>query len=314
MRIVVVGAGALGGLVAGHLVEAGVDAVLLESDEKRAAILNRDGLYILQEGEGERRIPVRVITSVEGQQPVDLVFLAVKSYQTEAAMRAVLPLVNPDTRVLSMQNGIGNADTIARMVRPEQVLCGIFYHSVQHVGANRIRFRLGIKPIQIAPFLGNGNGEVQEICEIFNQAGLRTEIVDNLEQVIWSKILHNAAVNPVSALTGMTCNQMLADAEVQLLCQALTQEIVSVMRALGVAIEDEEDPYRPVIASQRALGDNHPSMWQDLARGVPTEIDAINGAVVREAARLGLSAPVNWTLVRLIHAREQTPLPYKKES
>ena len=155
--------------------------------------------------------------------------------------------------------------------------------------------------------------EIEAIGEASGGAGLNTNVVENIDHVVWQKLLHNAVVNPVSALTGLTCRELLDDEDLQTFMRDLCVEIVAVMRARGVPIVDEEDPYRPVIGSQKALGKNRPSMWQDLARGQRTEIDAINGAIVDEATRLGLAAPLNWGLVRFIHSRERQKILRKQE-
>jgi len=313
MRIIVVGAGALGGLVGAMLTEAGQDLTLIETNAPRARLLSETGLMVSEGSEGERCIRLNITSSVEGLEPADLVFVAVKTYQTEAAVRDAMPVIGPSSYVLSMQNGIGNTQKMAKLLGPERVLCGITYHSIQHVGPNRLRYRTGIKPIQIAPQDGRITPEIEAIGEVFRAAGLDTNVVENIDNVIWQKLLHNAVVNPVSALTGLTCRELLDDEDLQGFMREACMEIIEVLRARGVPIVDEEDPYRPVVGSQRALGKNRPSMWQDLARATCTEIDAINGAVVDEAKRLGLSAPLNFGLVRFIHSREQQKILRKRE-
>jgi 2-dehydropantoate 2-reductase len=305
MRILIVGAGALGGLVGAYLTRAGEDVTLLEVNKARARLLNDDGLQITRVGQEEESFRVRTVTALEGLPPFDLVFLAVKTYQTEDATRGVLSAIGPGTRFLSMQNGIGNAETIARLVGRDRVLCGITYHSIQHVGPARLQYRPGIKPIQIAPLTGEISPNVQAIGEVFRRAGFETDVVPSIDHVVWQKLLHNAVVNSISAVTGLNCREILADEDLITFGRALCQEIVAVMRARGIPIVDEEDPFRPVIDSLKALGKNRPSMWQDLAKGARTEIDAINGAIVAEAERLGLQAPHNAALVHFIHSRER---------
>ncbi len=308
MKIIVVGAGALGGLVGAKLTQAGEDVTFLEINQERAELLNREGLRYTQEDQPEALVPIRVLSSIEGLEPADLIFVSVKSYQTEPAVRGILPVVGPNTRMLAMQNGIGNTDVMAEIIGAEKVLSGITYHSIQHTGDNSLHLRPGIKPIQIARFAGEPGDVIAKISEIFGAAGLKTDVVEHIDHVIWQKLLHNAVVNPVSALTGLSCDQLLADEDMQMLMRELCTEIVAVMRARGIPIIDEEDPYRPVTKSQKALGPNKPSMWQDLSRGLRTEIDALNGAIVDEAGRHGLSAPCNFTIVRLIHAAERNQL------
>ncbi|MFH1810699.1 MAG: 2-dehydropantoate 2-reductase [Pseudomonadota bacterium] len=314
MRILIVGAGALGGLFGARLALHGEHVTLLEINLARAKLLNESGLFISQGQQGEVQVPVEVVTSVDGLRPFDLVFVAVKTYQTEAAVQTVLPVLGPETWVLSTQNGVGNIEQIARHVSRERILSGSTIHSIQHTGPNRIRYRAGIKPVQIAPVQGQVTPEIEAIGELFRKAGLDTKVVDNVDHAVWQKLLHNAVVNPISALTGMTCSELLEDDDIQQLMREVCMEIVAVMRARGVPIQDEEDPYRPVIGSQQALAKNRPSMWQDLVRGYRTEIDAMNGGIVDEALRLGLQAPLNWAIVRLMHSRERMGLRHKERA
>ena len=313
MRVLIIGAGALGGLVGAQFVESGEDVVLVEVNLARLKLLRETGLFVAEVGKEERCVRVPIVASVEGLEPFDLVFVAVKSYQTEEAVRSVLSVIAPSTWILSMQNGIGNAEVIAGVTGRDRVLCGITYHSIQHVGPNRLRYRPGIKPIQISPLDGEIRPEILEVGQSFQRAGLATEVVEHIDHVIWQKLLHNAVVNPVSALTGLTCRELLDDEDLQGFMADLCAEIVAVMRARGIPIVDEENPYRPVINSQKALGKNRPSMAQDLARGNCTEVDAINGAIVEEAIRLGLTSPHNKALVHFIHSRERQKILKKQE-
>ncbi len=305
MRILVLGAGALGGLFGARLSEAGQDVTLLEANVARARLLSEEGLYLSEADKGERHVRIHVATSIEGLAPFDLVFVAVKSYQTEAAVRGVLPVVGPRTWILSTQNGIGNIERIRRVHDSDRILSGITFHSIQHTGPNRMRYRTGIKPIQMAPVDGRITDEVLAIGEVFRGAGLAADVVPSVDAIVWQKLVHNAVVNPVSALTGMSCSELLDDEDMQAFMRALCMEIIEVMRARGTPLEDPEDPYRPIVRSLKALAKNRPSMWQDLVRGFRTEIDAMNGGIVAEAERLGMKAPLNWALVQMVHSRER---------
>ena len=313
MRILIVGAGALGGLVGAYLSRAGEDVTLLEVNHARARLLAEAGLHITRVGQDETTIPVHVVTSLDGVAPFDLVFVAVKTYQTEDATRAALGATLPSTLFFSLQNGIGNAEAIAAIVGEERVLCGVTYHSIEHAGPGRLRYRAGIKPIQIAAVRGGATPQVEAIAEAFRHAGFETNVVPNVDHALWQKLLHNAVVNPTSAITGLTCREMLADPDLMAFMRDLCAEIIAVMRSRGVPIIDEEDPFRPIVGSLKALGKNRPSMWQDLARGTRTEVDALNGAIVRAAAELGLPVPHNAALVHFIHSRERQKFLRKQE-
>ncbi len=305
MRIVVLGAGALGGLFGAHLHEGGQDVTLLEANVARAKLLAEEGLYLSEADKGERQVRLEVATTLDGLPEADLLFVAVKSYQTEDAIRSGLPVIGKKTWILSTQNGIGNIDRIRRVVDTDRILTGITFHSIQHTGPNRMRYRKGIKPIQMAPADGKITDEILAIREVFCAAGLNADVVPSVDDIVWQKLVHNAVVNPVSALTGMSCSELLEDPDTQAFMRALCLEIADVMRARGTPLEDPEDPYRPIVRSQKALAKNRPSMWQDLVRGFRTEIDAMNGGIVAEAERLGMKAPLNWAIVQMIHSRER---------
>jgi 2-dehydropantoate 2-reductase len=305
MRILILGAGALGGLVGARLVRAGEDVTLIEVNAARARLLSENGVLISRIGEPEVCVPLHVVSAVDGLAPFDLLFVAVKSYETADAVREALPVCTDRTLVLSLQNGIGNAEAIATLVESSRVLCGITYHSIQHAGPRRLQYRTGIKPIQIAPYAGHSTPALETIGAMFRNAGLDTEVVPNVEHAIWQKLLHNAVVNPTSALTGLTCREMMADPDLMAFMRSLCDEIVAVMRAKGIPIVNPDDPFKPIIGSLTALGKNRPSMWQDLMRGKRTEVDALNGAVVKVAETLGLTAPHNAAIVHFIHSRER---------
>jgi 2-dehydropantoate 2-reductase len=305
MRIVILGAGALGGLIGARLGASGEDVTFLEANVARAKLLQEQGLFLSESDKGEQHVAVKVVTTLEGQPTADLLFVAVKSYQTESAIRAGLPVIGEKTWILSTQNGIGNVDRIRSVVDSHRILTGITFHSIQHTGPNRMRYRTGIKPVQMAPVDGTITDEVRAIGEVFCRAGMATEVVESVDAVVWQKLVHNSVVNPISALTGMTCSELLEDEDMQALMRSLCLEIAEVMKARGTPLEDPEDPYRPIVRSQKALARNRPSMWQDLVRGFRTEIDAMNGGIVVEAERLGIPAPLNWAIVQLVHSRER---------
>src|SRR5512133_2290411 len=127
MRIVILGAGALGGLIGARLSQAGEDVTFLEANVARARLLGEEGLFLSEADSGERHVPVKVVTTLEGQPAADLLFVAVKSYQTESAVRAALPVLGEKTWILSTQNGIGNVDRIRQVADTPRILTGIIY-------------------------------------------------------------------------------------------------------------------------------------------------------------------------------------------
>ena len=212
MRIVVVGAGALGGLVGAQLTSAGHEVVFIEINEARARMLNESGLYLSEGTKGEVCIPVRVVADVTGLPVADLVFVSVKSYQTETALRAVLPVIGRAHEVLSMQNGIGNTEMMATII---DAAAGAQRHHLPQHPAHRSQ------PAALPPgHQTDPDRALRRQADPDDRGDRRgvperrpedTNIAEQIDDVIWQKLLHNAVVNPVSALTGLTCRELLDD-------------------------------------------------------------------------------------------------------
>jgi 2-dehydropantoate 2-reductase len=146
-------------------------------------------------------------------------------------------------------------------------------------------------------------GRADEVAALFNEAGLRTEVSPDIEAVLWGKLVVNSAINPLSALKGVPNGALLENPEWRALLEDTARESAAVAAARGIDVGG--DPVGSVVAVARLTAANRSSMLQDLERGVPTEIDAINGVVVQEGARLGVPTPVNRRLLDEIRAREK---------
>ena len=295
MKIVVVGAGALGGLVGAHLTEAGEDVILVEINEARVQAPERDRALHLrgQQGRALRAREGRHRRSTGLPSRPTWSSSSVKSYQTEDAVaaraaghRARRPTCSRcRTASATPRSWPGSSGR-------ERVLCGITYHSIQHTGPNRLRYRPGIKPIQIAPHDGEITPEIEAIGEVFRAAGLDTE---RRREHRRRDLAEAAAQRRRQPGLGADRSDLPRAARRRgpagLHARRSAWRSSTVMRARGVPIVDEEDPYRPVIGSQKALGKNRPSMWQDLVRANRTEVDAINGAVVRRGGAARSEGP-----------------------
>ena len=301
MRIAVVGAGAMGSLFGGLLAEAGEDVILVDIWEEHVKAINERGLHI-RGVSGDRIIRVRATTKHAEVGPVDLVLFQVKSYATEKAIRDALPMIADHTVVLTLQNGLGNVEKIAEVIGRERVLAGTTAHGATVLGPGEI-YHAGKGPTVIGEIDGRITERVKRIAEVFNRAGIETEVTDNVLGAIWTKMLANVAINALTAITGLYNGELLELEETKTVMLKAVEEAVAVARAKGIKLL-VEDPFEFVIKVAKATATNKSSMLQDVERGRRTEIDAINGMIVRYGRELGIPTPVNETLVAAVKGIE----------
>lgn len=302
MRIAVLGAGAMGSLFGGHLAAAGEEVTLVDVWQEHVDKLNNDGLGITPRG-GERRvIPVQATTDQSSVGPVDLIIVFVKCFHTEQAVRAALPLVGPDTAVLSLQNGLGNGDVIASVVGRERLLVGVTYSSATLLGPGEIAHTNKGRTVVGEPD-GGVSPRVQNVVAALQRAGLEAEASPRVMDLVWTKLTLNAACLGVAALTRMTAGEQAAHAEVAQVIRILTAETVAVARAAGSS-PSYANPPDDIIGFLAKAGPAKASMLQDVEAGRRTEIDVINGAVVAQGAKYGVPTPVNQLIVQLVKGLE----------
>lgn len=308
MNIAVLGAGALGCAMGGTLAEAGNAVLLINRNAAQVEAIQTHGLVMRGPG-GERTVRVRAAISAAGQGPIDLVIVLVKSFDTASAMQAATALVGPDTVVLSLQNGLGHEDILADIVGRSHVLAGKTYVGGVMQAPGRIIAGTEGKETLIGELDGSVSPRAQRIAEAFNQAGLATTVSDNIMGTIWDKLLINVATGALSGITRLTYGALYKIAEVEATAIAAVQEAMDVARASGVHLS-YTDPQAPWLKAAAGLPDDFKtSMLQSLEKGSVTEIDFINGAVVRLGQRLGVPTPVNATLVACIKGIESA-LPH----
>ncbi len=299
-RVAVVGPGAMGCLYAALLAEGGVDVLLLDYRPARAAKIEAQGIIVVEEGR-ERAVHVPCRADVESAGTVALVIIFTKAYDTAAAIEHSLPVIGKNTAVLTLQNGLGNYQQIARHVPLPQVLAG-----TTTAGAAM----LGVGKIQVASrgeiVLGSPAGEkaaARRAIDVFAAAGLNARMEDDVEAILWRKALVNAAINPLTALTGRRNGELLEDADLRRLLGRVADETYSVGEHLGIGW-GEFDPRLVVEDVCRKTASNRSSMLQDVQAGRRTEIDSINGYIWRQARQQGLPAPLNEVLTILVKAQQ----------
>ncbi len=296
MQITIIGAGAMGCLFGGLLAEYGQEPYLLHIHPEQVDALNSDGLVIFR-NRIRRVVAVQATVDPTKISRTDLALIFVKHAQTEQAARTAARLLDSSGYVLSLQNGMGNAEIIAEAAGRDRVLCGTTAQGAMLLGPGRIQHS-GIGETCIGMWRRERQPIVDKIADCFSAAGIPSRGVDNIETAMWNKLLANVGINAVTALTDIRNGQLLDLRETRELIREAVTEAAAVARALSVPIA--ADAVDKVFAIARATASNRSSMGQDVDRQRATEIDAINGYIVRRAGELGINVPVNRTLTRLI--------------
>ncbi|MCC6176464.1 MAG: 2-dehydropantoate 2-reductase [Chloroflexi bacterium] len=301
-RLAVVGPGALGCLFAGSLALAGHDVRLLGRRPEQAAALARDGLTIEHDGT-VRRASVRTDTNPARLGPVDLAIVLVKATDTAAAAEALPALLAPNGAALSLQNGLGNVESLSAVLGPERVLAGVTSQGATLLGVGRIR-HAGFGPTTFAEAVGGRSDRAERIAALLEAAGFPTTAVEAVAPVVWGKLIANAAINPLGALLDCSNGELVERPSSALLFDRLAGEAGAVAAALGVVL-----PFPDSIEHARAVARvthrNRNSMLQDVEAGRRTEVEAINGAVARLGEHAGVPTPLNATMAALIRALEE---------
>ena len=299
MKIAIIGAGAMGCLFACLLDN--YEVTLYDVSPVAVERISRDGI-LLQEPDGtesRHRIPIRF--SGEGQEPQDLVILFVKDTAGEAALRANLGLVGKDTVLLSLQNGMGNFEIMQRYVPAERILLGTTRHNCV-TRAPGVVYHSGAGETQI----GSPTGDfamAEATAAVLSSDASAVVACPDVKRLLWAKLMLNMTVNPMTALLDSTLGFAGENPHAQSIIRMLVAEAVAVAAADGVTF-DAEAVISSIIQSARALATGRASMCQDIRAGRCTEIDFINGSVVRLGRQYGIPTPCHELMVDLIHARE----------
>jgi len=302
MKTAVVGAGAMGSLFGALLAESGEEVWLVDVWPAHVNAINRAGLTV-ESGGRQRTVAVKAAVDPATVGTAALVIVFVKSTQTAAAASTAAGLCGDDGLVLTLQNGMGNADVLAAAVDPDRIIVGTTSHGATMLGPGSIR-HAGAGPTVIGPWK-DGPGGVQRadrIAAVFGKAGIGTEVVTDVRPVVWNKLLVNVGINAITALTAIKNGQLLDLEATRELSRAAVEEAVAVARRQGIAVREKAADHVYEIAAATAR--NRSSMGQDVDNRRPTEIAAINGYIVHQAARLGIEVPVNKTLTALIKTLE----------
>lgn len=295
------GAGAVGAYFGAKLARAGNDVVFVARGANLVALQSR-GVRVC--GEDSFSIPrVVAVSDPSGAGRADLVLVCVKSCDTCIAAAQLRPVVQPDTIVLSLQNGVENEEILRRELALPEMLGGLTHIGAELIEPGVVRHQAGGRII-FGEFNGSESVRTRRLADLFRAAQIDAHVSRHISVMLWDKLAWNASFNAATAITGRTVGQLLDDADGRALVRAAMREVVDVARAVGVPLDplrvDEE-----IARSAATMAGIRTSMLQDLERGKPLEHDAINGAVVRAAQRAGVPAPIHQTLVALLECMTQ---------
>jgi 2-dehydropantoate 2-reductase len=301
MKIAVVGAGAMGSIFGAALARGGDEVTFVDVAEPLVDTINAQGVTIVR---GDERTTTKVTATTDPASvgTVDAIVFFVKCYHTASAARLAQPLAGPETIVASLQNGWGNGDVLASAFPPEQVVVGVTYNSGLVVEPGVVMHPAD-QPTLVGPFADGDTTRADRLAGALERAGLATTVETPVRPEIWKKLVLNAATLPTAALTSMNAGALAAHDGMRGLVAETAREAASVAQALGYPIEADERVETILALLQRA-GPSKASMLQDFEAGRRTEIDVINGAVVKAAEEHGVPVPLNRSFVALVKGWE----------
>lgn len=302
MKTAVIGCGAMGSVYAGRLAAAGNPVLAIDRWTEHVARIAEHGLR-LAGPDLDRVIPLRAATAAP-DEPMDLVIVAVKAADVEAAAHQAVDMLDQHTVVLTIQNGIGAADVVAGVVGAHRLAVGIASGFGASLPGPGHAHHNAMRAMRFGPYDSLPASAVEQVAVIWRAAGFDAEAVGDITAMQWEKLICNVAYSAPCALTGLTVGQVRDDPDIGSVSRAAATEAWQVARESGIAIT-VDDPVAHVRDFAAAMPAAKPSALLDHEARRVSEIGVINGAVARQAARIDQQAPVNMTLTGLVRARER---------
>jgi 2-dehydropantoate 2-reductase len=301
MKIVVVGAGAMGCLVSAFLAKSKEELWLLDKNKERASYINHQGIMV--EGIcGKWQASIKATADIKEINNADLIIICVKSYHTKEAIKSITGIVGENTRVLTLQNGIGNIEIISEVVGQDKVIGGVTNLGATLLNIGHVKYA-GKGETVIGRMDAKISSEMRYLREIFNKVGLEMRISRDIKGLLWSKLIINVGINALTAITRLNNGRLIEfEGTHRILKEAVTEATRIAKRKRIKLIYD--DPLAKVEAVCEATAANISSMLQDVLKKKRTEIDFINGVIVRQGQELGIPVPINSMLVDLVKTIE----------
>ena len=304
MKIAVLGVGAMGSVYAGLLAQAGNEVWAIDVSHEHIEAIRTRGLRV-EGASGDHTIQLNATMDAEKAGHCDLIILATKAMQVEAAARSAKPLIGKNTTVLTIQNGIGSSEKVAALLGKERVTVGVaggFGASIEapgHVHHN------GMELIRLGEIKGPVSQRLKDITAVWTSAGFNAKAYDDIQQMIWEKLICNVCYSGVCTVSGSRIGQVLNDDGLWQIAKGCAGEAYQVAMAKGIKV-DIDEPVSYVRAFGEKMPNAKPSMLLDHLAGRTSEIEAINGAIVREGANADVSTTFNGIMTALILAKERS--------
>lgn len=302
MKITVVGCGAMGSIYAALLASDGHDVIAVDTNQAHIDAINNDGLRV-SGASGDRTVSIPAHTAAP-DEPADLLILAVKGAHAASAAEVSKPLVDKNTIILTIQNGLGSADKVAGVLGADRLIVGVAQGFGASLPSPGHAHHNDMKAIRMGSYASLGRDQTHEISEVYRHAGFDADCVNDIAAMQWDKLICNVAYSAPSALTGMTVGEVMNDPIMGEVSRNAAIEAWDIACALKINI-DIPDPVAHVRNFAGRMPEAKPSVLLDIEAGRPSEIGLINGAVPVQAAKVDMTAPVNDTLTRLVLSMER---------
>jgi 2-dehydropantoate 2-reductase len=310
MKIAIIGPGALGTLLAASLtiktnLKTPLDLWLLDYKPERAKHLNEQGL-ILEKGDQQLKCKINVTADPEEIGPTDIIILCVKYPDVTAGLQQAAKLAHPESLLITLQNGIGHLEQLKAGKGSPAIVLGVTALGANLVSPGHVRYagsgltRIGF--IKSASF--TRSLLLAQVCNLLNDCGMETAIVDDILDYVWTKLLINVGINALTAIHRCPNGELLGSDDRKNTLIAAVKEGETVARAMGIQVPD--DPLAMTLDVCKKTARNLSSMLQDINNKRPTEIDSINGEIVAAGKKLGIPVPVNEELVQKIKELEKS--------
>jgi len=303
MKIAIVGTGAMGSVYAALLGAAGHEIWAIDSWQTHVDAMRANGLR-LEGASGDRTVRLHATTDAKEVGSCDLVIIATKAMHVAQAAEATRALLGKDTLVLSIQNGLGGPDTAARVLGRERVLVGVvggFGASMKGPGHAHHN---GWELVRLGEFAGPVSPRLEKIAEVWRSGGFKVKCFDDIDQLVWEKLICNVCYSGTCAITERTLIEVIEDPDLWKVASGCAKEAFAVAKARGVKLEIA-DCVEYVRAFGLKIPNARPSMLLDHMSGRASEIDAINGAIPPAAEALGRTAPYNEAISGLVRGKER---------
>jgi 2-dehydropantoate 2-reductase len=306
MKIAIVGVGAMGSVYAGILGDAGNEVWAVDVWAEHLEAMRTRGL-VVEGASGRRTVRIEATSDPAEVGVCDLVVIATKAMDVEAAAGAAKPLLGPDTVVLPIQNGLGSADRIAGVLGEERVAIGVAGGFGASMVAPGHVHHNGWELVRLGERRGPATPRIRNVAKTWAEAGFRVQVYDDVDRLVWEKLVCNVCFSATCTILERPIGGVLDDEAAWHVASSCAQEAYEVARARGVRLAFD-DPVAYARAFGEKIRDARPSMLLDVLAGRPCEIDVINGAIPPAARELGLAAPVNETVTALVKAKNAHPL------